>query len=1021
MIKNRATNVRKFPFFELIKESSKIPPEEIPEDDPSKPIHLQKSNISVCNITPSGARQMHAIDGLVFLNGKAIHKKDGKMIRESLIMKILDNEVIDEYRIFNGVYYDFSLHIFEEKPYFVVVGGNFNEYMIDGHLELFMATAIKIYDATNFIKKKNERYPVPPNLNPTDEPYPKLLIKKIKLLKKLSDEKLVCDTEGDKMEGYESFQNINAFSINDSFTHAAISLDKGGILLIYAFPNLLECSTKRMKMIYLPKILVKDREPHITNLDFAEIIVKNELKRILYATTANSVYYYEWKLDNDKHSNAENKIKLVELNQDGKGAYSGCVAVKNKSLLMGSSYDDFIAEFDNLEFGKTWFFDGKKTIVKYYKDYILFVIFGETESSLQIYDRKNQFFAFFEVGSRKVTGVCSDDNFLYALYEETANKKYIVKMKEIENEEKFKIFFNKKLFDTACTYAESLGFDKSKIAEISRKHAEYEYSKGDFNKSIEEYIKTINYYEPSLVVQKFLEKSKLDYLIKYLEAIVYSVEFKVKDGEEHKNYTTLLLNCYVMQEKIPKLKEFIDKKGQYFSQDLIRTVIDVCLETQNVEIALAIAKQNLMNEEYLKILITKMNKLDEAINFIENPENYGMQLNNDDKIQLFCKFGEYFLKNEENEKDYSDAFFETVTKFIENNINIIDKKDIVKLIQIFVVSDKFFKILFEKMNSFHLDYNKEMLHRRIEIYLEEGESNKNENYKTQIINIIKDERYIGKYDSSYLMLLFKYRNFIEGIEVLSELLKLHQELLNIYINKHEYKKIIDLCCSYGDTEQSFWGTALNFFIDKNIKENLPKEELLEFNKYFEEFLNKLLNSGAMLPVSVLDIINEQNNDISLNLLNNFMTNAINKEIKSIENTKKTYEEYSKNLDNTVNEITELKTKAFTFNVSKCDECRMPINVPFTVFECGHCFHSLLCLNASNDKKEKISCPKCKDKKNKVYQEINSCRSYYESVNNVDKLESELAKSKDKIDFIHKLYGKGLFYLGPVRDQIEKKE
>ena len=1021
MIKNRATNVRKFPFFEIIKESSQMPPEEIEEDDPTKPIHTQKSNISVCNITPSGARQMHAIDGLVFINGKAIHKKDGKMIRESLIMKILDNEVIDEYRIFNGVYYDFSIHVFEEKPYFVVVGGNFNEYMIDGHLELFMATAIKIYDATNFIKKKNERYPVPQGLSPTDEPYPKLLIKKIKLLKRLSDEKLVCESEGDKMEGYESFQNINAFSISDTFTHAAVSLDKGGILLIYGFPNLLECSTKRMKMIYLPKIMVKDREPHITNLDFAEILVKNELKRILYATTANSVYYYEWKLENDKHSNAESKIKLTELNQDGKGAYSGCVAVKDKSLLMGSSYDDFIAEFDNLEFGKTWFFDGKKTIVKYYKDYILFVIFGETESSLQIYDRKNQFFAFFEVGSRKVTGVCSDDNYLYALYEETANKKYIVKMKEIENEEKFKIFFNKKLFDTACTYAESLGFDKSKIAEISRKHAEYEYSKGDFNKSIEEYIKTINYYEPSLVVQKFLEKSKLDYLIKYLEAIVYSIEFKVKDAEEHKNYTTLLLNCYVMQEKIPKLKEFIDKKGQYFSPDLIKTVIDVCIETQNVELALAIAKQNLMNEEYLKILITKMNKLDEAINFIEKPENYGLQLNNDDKIKLFCKFGEYFLKNEENETDYSDKFFETVTKFIESNINIIDKKDIVNLIQIFVVSDKFFKILFEKMNSFHLDYNQEMLHRRIEIYLEEGESNKNENYKTQIINIIKDERYIGKYDSSYLMMLFKYRNFTEGIEVLSELLKLQQELLNIYMNKLEYKKIIELCCLYGDTEQSFWGATLNFFIDKNIKEKLSKEELAEFNKYFEEFLSKLLSSGAMLPVSVLDIINDQNNEIPLNLLNNFMTNAIEKEIKSIETTKTNYEECSKILDNTVNEISELRTKAFTFNITKCDECRMPINIPFTVFECGHCFHSLLCLNISSDKKVKISCPKCKDKKIKVSQEIKSCKSFYESVNNLDKLENELEKSKDKIDFIHSLYGKGLFYLGPVSDQEEKKE
>ena len=44
--------------------------------------------------------------------------------------------------------------------------------------------------------------------------------------------------------------------MSDNFTHAAVSLDKGGILLIYGKPNLLECNAKDMKMIYLPKIIL---------------------------------------------------------------------------------------------------------------------------------------------------------------------------------------------------------------------------------------------------------------------------------------------------------------------------------------------------------------------------------------------------------------------------------------------------------------------------------------------------------------------------------------------------------------------------------------------------------------------------------------------------------------------------------------------------------------------------------------------------------------------------------------------
>ena len=472
MIKSGASDVRTFHFFETIKECSVVPPLDPDVDESGKesniPIHLQKSNISINNVSVSGARQMHAINGLVFINGKAIHKKEGKNIRESLIMKILDNKIIDEYRVYNGVYYDFSIKFFEEKPYFVIVGGNFNEYIIDGQKELFMTTFIKIYKATKFIENKTGRIPVPPGLGPTDEPYPELLVKRIKLLKRLSDEKLVCDTEGDKMEGYESFQNINAFAMSDTFTHAAVSLDKGGILLIYGRPNLLECNTKDMKMIYLPKIIVKDREAHITNLNFANLEINQEMKRILYASTANSVYYYEWKYETEKNSNAENKTVLKELTQDGKGAYSGCIDVKNTNLLMGSSNDDFIGEYDNLEFGKTWFFVGKKTIVKYFNDYILFVTFGESESSLQIYDRKNQFYVYYEIGPKKIIGVCSDNNnYLYAFFEETPVKKYIAKLKEKKTKEKFDIFFEKKLFDDAVLYAERLGFEKKKIAQIS--------------------------------------------------------------------------------------------------------------------------------------------------------------------------------------------------------------------------------------------------------------------------------------------------------------------------------------------------------------------------------------------------------------------------------------------------------------------------------------------------------------------------------------------------------------------------
>ena len=101
-----------------------------------------------------------------------------------------------------------------------------------------------------------------------------------------------------------------------------------------------------------------------------------------------------------------------------------------------------------------------------------------------------------------------------------------------------------------------------------------------------------------------------------------------------------------------KLNEFLNKKGQTFSKEIIKTAIDVCLDTQNINLALSIAKQKNMNEEYLQILILKSNKLEEAINFITPPENSEKnELLIKDKIYLFDKFEEYFLKNDENNKN----------------------------------------------------------------------------------------------------------------------------------------------------------------------------------------------------------------------------------------------------------------------------------------------------------------------------------------------------------------------------------
>ena len=140
------------------------------------------------------------------------------------------------------------------------------------------------------------------------------------------------------------------------------------------------------------------------------------------------------------------------------------------------------------------------------------------------------------------------------------------------------------------------------------------------------------------------------------------------------------------------------------------------------------------------------------------------------------------------------------------------------------------------------------------------------------------------------------------------------------------------------------------------------------NKYLEIFLKGLFQSKIMNPINILDLIYEKNNDIPFYIINNLIVKSLENELNSIENEEKNYNEFDKKINETVNEIKELRTKAYTFNLIKCYECGLPIDLPSIGFKCGHGFH-VSCINTNIT--EETECPKCKNKKYESLMEIKS--------------------------------------------------
>ena len=987
---------RKFQFFDIIEGEEKIKKNtenEIKTFEEKKDNQtILDSNISISNISPY---QMFAIDGIIFLSGYAIYKRDEKIIREYLIMKIINNIVIDEYRTFNYRPYEFLLKIFNDNPYFIVIGGDLNEIIIDNKKQNFITSSIKIFDANNFVQNPKTKQSKNGMIN-------SFMIKQIKLLYNTKNGNYFTETKN--YENIESIQNILCFTINDDFNQIAIGLEKGEILIINTIENKTFLDTISEKEIKIRKLIKREKNSHLTNLAFANVLNLN----ILYASTSESIYYY--KLDNKTF-----KDELIELNnEEGGGAYSGCMATKENNLIVGSNIDKYITEYTDLERGASWFFEGKKGFVRYYKNYIMFVTYTEKISTLQIYDVYNKFFAYYNSDFKRISSLCCDNDCIYAFIDLNEgdshdHNKFIIKLKEKPNKEKFDIFFKKKFFDAAFEYAKSLEcYSKNKISEISKLHAEYCYEKGEYDKSIEQYIKTINFLEPSYVIQKFLDKSKLNYLITYLEALDKDKTFQKRNKEELKDYTTLLLNCYIMQEKVDDLKNFIEKRNISLPTEIIKTAIDVCLDIQKYDIALKFAKQNKLYEEYLNILINKEGKLKEALDFIQPVDKkIEGEINLIDRIKYFNQFGEYYLNNEK----ISDDYFNRVDEFIKENSDKINKDDFSLLIKIFFGNDKYFKLLFEKILNYNLECDKNMIHRRIEIYLDEEDLNERKN----ILNMLNDERFKNKIDKIYLFMLFKFRDFNEGIMKISEMIELKQELFYSYLEKKEYEKIINSCEFYGNEEKDFWGIALNFFLEKKNRKN--EEEEKNMNKFLCILLDKIIIHKSILPAQVLNIIYKINPEINVAILRDFIEKSMKNENENLNEYEKNFNNKKNILENTSNEIKNLELKSIRITPNKCSSCNMLLSLPAVHFFCHHSYHTL-CLNANlNDEMKNIECIKCKAKKDSILKEI-------ECLNDLNK-NFEYKEDKNNNFKFNDLYGKDLIKFSDVHnlefiDEFRKK-
>lgn len=1024
---------RKFQFFD-IKEGKEILNNTVINDPLLSGDNEEKKEEIQIKINDIYPNQMVAAEGIVFISGyvkklvdkssfepKGAKKEEDKdkpvekvLIKEIEVLKIINNVVISEFKLFNKYCYGFLLKNYYEKPYFVSIGGDFDLHTVGKEKQYLLITSIKIFDAETIIRNRDK----PENERNIEQ----FLKRKINLLYN-KDKKSLFSSEFINSINIESVQDIISITINDNFTKLVVALDKGKIILVSGAPNLIECQQKDIKIRFLKPI---DEDIHITNLAFGFVDFNKE---VLYITTAKSIFVY---FISEKEMSSD---RIEDLNQGDpdNGAYSDCIAIDNDnfSLIVASKQESFIIEYIGLERGPSWFFEGKKQFLQYFKNYLVFAIYDEKSASIAIYDKTNKFFVYFNSNFSKIVRMCCDENNIYAFIQNEGNKTCIIKLTEKDNKDKFDTFYKKNFYDLAFDYAKNLNYDKKKLAEISKKHAEFAYLNKDYEKSIEQFKLTINYLDPSYVIQKFLDKTKLDYLILYLDALEKDETFKSRSKDEMTDYTALLVNCYIMQEKYSKLKEFVDNQDKNFLLEDVKTAIDVCCESGNEEIALFIANKKNMKEEYLKILIN-MKKYQEAFEYIQKEQNL------EEKFKMITTYGDILfdldetdlkplkrtntvytnIKNPENNENmnneeeeveehvnvkinYPEEIYNMCVDFItaikekpkEEKLNIQYEN----IIKVFSNHTDYLEKILNKILELDSNCDNSIIHRRIELYLE----NEDKSQRNKIIEMIKDPKYSIRIDSNYLLVLFKMRNFNEGIVELARIAQFKSELFINYLQNKNYNLILDFCIEFGNTDINYWKQALQFFVD-NIDEN---EEYEENIKYLNETLSKIINIDQISPLEVLSIL-KKNPLITIETFLPFMQKALNDEKSNYADDKKEFEEKLKELEKVKQDIKDSYTKYVTIRPNKCAVCNISLSLPAKHFLCGHSFHSDSC-NSDFDGNSKNECPLCTSKIRQLRNTINAKRAELANQNNDEFLKKLLDKTDRRFDVFSDKIGEGI--------------
>ena len=200
---------------------------------------------------------------------------------------------------------------------------------------------------------------------------------------------------------------------------------------------------------------------------------------------------------------------------------------------------------------------------------------------------------------------------------------------------------------------------------------------------------TIGFLNPSYVIQNYIQVTQLDNLIKYLEKLIK--ETKDHHTSYNKDYTALLLNCYVKKDKKDAIAEFLKiKKTSDKPIFDVDTAIEVCRQQDSTrDHAIMLAEKMARWKLLVQIYIENQKQYKKALNLI----NWNI-CNVREKVDLLQMYGPKLLKEcerQERERAKNYETFQLINDKNKDNDKSLTTKDVMQVALDIVISMVYYK------------------------------------------------------------------------------------------------------------------------------------------------------------------------------------------------------------------------------------------------------------------------------------------------------------------------------------------